>query len=236
MMIIDDHSRLLVGGGLFYNDNAYNFQKVLKQAVAAYGIPLKLYVDNGCSYSNEQLSLICGSIGTVLLHTKVRDGASKAKIERQFRTLKETWLYTLQLDKIHSLYQFNRLFTDYLRSYNTSYHSGIHEIPLERYRRTCMQVRLPKSRAWLSECFMNRVVRRVNRDATVSIDRVYYDVPMQFIASKVEIRFLPDDMASAYILYEGAHYPIRRTDKQENCRTKRKNTPVIDYSRIGGGS
>ena len=78
-MVIDDHSRFLVGGGLFYNDNAYNFQKVLKDAVAAHGIPSKLYVDNGCSYSNEQLSLICGSIGTVLLHTKIRDGASKAE-------------------------------------------------------------------------------------------------------------------------------------------------------------
>ena len=44
-MIIDDHSRFLVGGGLFYNDNAYNFQKVLKDAVAAHGIPAKLYVD-----------------------------------------------------------------------------------------------------------------------------------------------------------------------------------------------
>ena len=42
IMIIDDHSRLLVGGGLFYNDNAYYFQKVLKSAVAAYGIPMKL--------------------------------------------------------------------------------------------------------------------------------------------------------------------------------------------------
>ena len=45
IMIIDDHSRFLVGGGLFYNDNAYNFQKVLKDAVAAHGIPAKLYVD-----------------------------------------------------------------------------------------------------------------------------------------------------------------------------------------------
>ena len=57
IMIIDDHSRLLVGGELFYNDNAYNFQKVLKQAISTYGIPDKLYVDNGCSYSNEQLSM-----------------------------------------------------------------------------------------------------------------------------------------------------------------------------------
>ena len=61
-MIIDDHSRLLVGGELFYNDNAYNFQKVLKDAIATYGIPDKLYVDNGCSYSNEQLSMICVSL------------------------------------------------------------------------------------------------------------------------------------------------------------------------------
>ena len=45
VMIIDNHSRLLVGGELFYNDNATNFQKVLKDAIATYGIPDKLYVD-----------------------------------------------------------------------------------------------------------------------------------------------------------------------------------------------
>lgn len=234
IMVIDDHSRFLVGGGLFYNDNAYNFQKVLKDAVAAYGIPTKLYVDNGCTYSNEQLSLICGSIGTVLLHTKVRDGASKAKIERQFRTLKETWLYALDIDSITSLEQFNGLLRDYMRSYNTSVHSGIGETPLSRYQKTRSSIRMPSSREWLEECFLNRITRKVNKDATVSIDRVSYDVPMQFISSKVEIRFLPDDMSSAFILYEGVHYPIRPTDKNDNCRTKRNNTPSIDYSKIGG--
>lgn len=43
--IIDDHSRLIVGGGLFYSDSAANFQEVLKSAVAAFGIPAKLYTD-----------------------------------------------------------------------------------------------------------------------------------------------------------------------------------------------
>lgn len=235
IMVIDDHSRFLVGGGLFYNDNSYNFQKVLKQAVSAHGIPAKLYVDNGCSYSNEQLSLICGSIGTVLLHTRVRDGASKAKIERQFRTLKETWLYTLDIGAITSLDQFDQLLKDYMRSYNTSPHSGIGCTPLERYQASRASIRMPKSTDWLEECFLNRITRKVNKDATVSIDRVSYDVPMQFISSKVEIRFLPDDMSSAFILCEGEHYPIRPTDKNENCRTKRNN-PAIDYSRIGGGA
>ena len=235
ILIIDDHSRFLVGGGLFYNDSAYNFQKVLKDAVAAHGIPSKLYVDNGSSYSNGQLSLICGSIGTVLLHTKIRDGASKAKIERQFRTLKETWLYTLDLNSLSSLAQFNGLLKDYMRSYNTSLHSGIGTTPLSRYQQTRASIRTPASREWLEECFLNRITRKVNKDSTVSIDKVSYDVPMQFISSKVEIRFLPDDMSSAFILYEGVHYPIRPTDKNENCRTKRNNTPGIDYSKLGGG-
>lgn len=231
IMIIDDHSRLLVGGGMFYNDNAYNFQKVLKDAVATYGLPDKLYVDNGCSYSNEQLSMICISLGIALIHTRIRDGASKAKVERHFRTLKERWLYTLDLEKITSLTQFDAMLKDYMRSYNTTYHTGIRSAPIERYRNTMDYIRHPKSREWLNDCFLNRATRKVRKDSTISIDNVSYDVPMQFISMKVEIRYLPDDMESAFILYEDNKYPIRRTDKNENCRTKRNNGPTINYAK-----
>lgn len=234
IMIIDDHSRLLVGGGLFYNDNAANFQLVFKKAVAAYGIPDKLYVDNGAPYSNEQLSLICVSLGTVLLHTRVRDGASKAKIERHFRTLKERWLYTLDISQITSLASFNEMLTDYMRSYNTTYHTGIDCTPMERFQNSKSQPRIPQSREWLDECFLNRISRKVRKDSTVSIEKVSYDAPMQFISMTVDIRYIPGDMDSAFILYEGQHFPIRRTDKVANCHTKRNNPPVIDYSKIGG--
>jgi transposase InsO family protein len=234
IMIIDDHSRLLVGGELFYNDNAANFQKVLKNAIAAYGIPDKLYVDNGCSYSNEQLSMICVSLGILLLHTKVRDGASKGKVERHFRTLKERWLYTLDIDSITSLAQFNELLREYMRSYNTTFHRGINAIPLDRYEASKDHPRKPQSRQWLDDCFYNRITRKVRKDSTVTIDSVCYDVPMQFISAKVDIRYLPDDMSTAYILCDGKKFPIRRTDRNENCRTKRRNLPAIDYAKAGG--
>jgi len=236
VMIIDDHSRLLVGGELFYNDNAANFQKVLKDAISTYGIPDKLYVDNGGPYCNEQLSLICGSVGTVLLHTRVRDGASKAKVERHFRTLKERWLYTLDIASISSLAEFNSLLKDYMRSYNTTFHTGIARTPFSRYQDTKSHSRTPQSRDWLDECFLNRITRKVNKDSTVSINKVSFDVPMQFISMKVDIRYQPADMDTAFILYEGKHYPLLRTDKNANCHTKRNNVPAIDYSRLGGGS
>ena len=234
IMIIDDHSRLLAGGELFYNDNACNFQKVLKDAIATYGIPDKLYVDNGCSYSNAQLSMLCVSLGILLLHTRVRDGASKGKVERHFRTLKERWLYTLDINKITSLSQFNGMLKDYMRDYNTTFHRGIDTIPLERYQASKDHPRKPESRQWLDDCFYNRITRKVRKDSTISIDRVCYDVPMQFISAKVEVRYLPDDMTSAYILFDGEKFPIRQTSRNDNCHTRRNNPPAIDYSKAGG--
>jgi len=43
--IIDDASRLITHIQIFLNDNAINVQKVLRRAIAKYGVPKKLYVD-----------------------------------------------------------------------------------------------------------------------------------------------------------------------------------------------
>lgn len=231
--IVDDHSRLIVGARFFYNDNAYNFQLVLKDTIARYGLCNKLYLDNGSTYSNEQLSLICGSLGIVKIHTPVRDGASKAKVERSFRTVKDSWLNAFDPSNVSSLEELNRLLADYVRKRNITVNRTIGVTPMERYQRGIDHIRLPKSKEWLDECFMNRITRKVNLDATVSIDSISYDVPMQFIRSKVEIRFLPDRMHDAYIFFEGKHYPLRPTNRVENGRTKRNNTHAIDYSKMG---
>jgi len=230
IMIIDDHSRMIVGGEIFYNDNSYNFQRVLKRAVEAYGIPDKLYLDNGSPYSNEQLTLICDSISTLCLHTPVRDGASKGKVERNFRTLKDRWLYAIDNHQIQSLAEFNKMLREYIFTHNTTIHSATGQTPMDRFIDTKDHIRRPKSQEWLDECFHNRITRKVNNDSTVSLRGTYYDVPPQFIKMHVDIRFLPDSMDDAYILYEGEHYPIIATDKVANARTKRNNDfPTITY-------
>lgn len=229
IMLLDDKTRMIVGGRFFYHDNAYNFQKVLKDAVATYGIPTKTYVDSGSPYKNEQLSLICGSLGTVLLHTPVRDGASKGKIERNFRTLRSRFLNTVDASSICSIEELNSMLFEYIRKHNTTVHSATGQTPADRYLADISRIRMPASREWLNECFMNRIMRRVRNDATVVIDNAYYDVPMQFIRSRVEIRYLPDDMEHGYIYDQGVHHPIRRTNKVENSKTRRNNAYAIRY-------
>jgi hypothetical protein len=232
--IIDDHSRMIVGARFFYNDNAYNFQKVLKDTVARYGVCKKLYLDNGSTYSNEQLSLICGSLGIVKIHTPIRDGAAKAKVERSFRTIKDTWLNGFDPKSVSSLEELNNLLADYVRIRNTTVNRTISETPMARYMRGLSNIRAVQSKEWLDECFMNRLTRKVALDSTISIDKVSYDVPMQFIRSTVQVRFLPNHMQEAFILYEHEKFPIRRTNRVENGKTKRDNKHAIDYSNVGG--
>jgi hypothetical protein len=91
--LIDDASRLIPHGEIYAADNAINFQDCLKKAISKYGVPKKLFVDHGSPYKNQQLSLICASLGIVLIHSRVRQPQGKGKIDRMFRTIQQGWVY-----------------------------------------------------------------------------------------------------------------------------------------------
>lgn len=235
LLILDDHSRLIVAAGIFFNDNAVNFQSLLKNAVATYGVPNKIYTDSGSPYINHQTEFICDSIGSLLLHAPVRDGAAKGKVERVFRTIKEGWLHGLDRSTVNSIEEFNASLADYVRAYNLTRHSSLGETPMDRFLKTRDRVKAPQSDEWLDECFLHRNRRRVRNDSTIRIDKLQYDAPMQFIGQTVDLRFMPGKPDSVFILYEKKRYPLRLTNKVENSRTKR-STFRIDYAQTGGGS
>ena len=235
IMILDDHSRMVVGGEIFFNDNSLNYQKTLKDAVIAYGIPDVLYMDNGGPYSNGQLSFILGNLGIIEKHAKVRDGASKGKVERNFRTLRSRWVSTLDFSAIHSLEELNALLADYITAHNKTFHTGINERPIDRYMRTKSYIRIARSREWLENCFCHRVTRRVRSDNVIKINNTEYDVPAHFAGMNVEVRYNPDDMDGAYILYDGSRFPVKRTDRARNSSASRGSDDLtLTYNAIGG--
>jgi putative transposase len=161
----------------------------------------------------------------------VRDGAAKGKVERNFRTLKDRWLNGFDISSITSLKEFNDELFSYINKHNTTVHSSTGISPIDSYKEDIQRIKTAKTYEWLENCFMNRITRKVNNDATISIDKVYFDVPMQFIKQKVEIRYLPDNMENAYIFFENQKYPIKKTNKVENSKTKRKNSLAISYQK-----
>lgn len=183
-----------------------------------YGIPNKLYLDNVSPYKNEQLSLICGSLGIVELHTLIKDGASKDKVERNFRTLKSRWLNTLDIKSISSLVELNDELFSYINKHNITIHSSTNEKPIDRYNRDLAHIKIANDSEWLDNCFMNRINRRVNNDATISIVRISYDVPMQFIGQKIEVRYLPCWTENGF-KKDGALHAFLCTDTELSTQT-----------------
>ena len=226
--IIDDASRMIVSAKFYYNDNAVNFQHVFKNAVKTYGIPKKLFVDNGRSYKNEQLNLICANLGLVLIHARPYSGQSKAKIERWFHTMKATWMRGLDWNEIKSIEELNLKLKDFINFYNHKEHSSLRNksdepiSPNERWFQNADKIK-KKDNQEIDAYFLHTVYPRIKQDAIAYVKGQQFEVDMKYIGKKITIKFNPEDLSKAWI-YEDNHCleEIKLVNKIENSKIKRK--------------
>ena len=228
--IIDDHSRLIVGHAFSAAETVASLTVVLKESFEAYGLPKRLYVDNGPSFSSDLLAKACAQAGISLIHSKPYDSPSRGKIERFFRTVRDRFLATV--DGELSIDELNDAFAVWLREdYNHKHHKGIDGRPIDRYQASAGKAPIRRlTRAELNEIFLMRHERIVNNDATISFKGNIYEVPAAYIRQKIEIRH-PVDEPEALCLYDGGARVgrLKLVDPRENARTFR---PTRDDSPI----
>ena len=84
--ILDDASRLIPHAQFYADQGLETLLDCLRQAIAARGLPIRLYVDNGKIYRSRQLERIGASVGILIVHTPPYQPEGRGKIERFFRT------------------------------------------------------------------------------------------------------------------------------------------------------
>lgn len=226
--IIDDASRLMLSAKFYFNDNAINFQGVLKNAIKTYGVPKRLFVDNGSTYKNEQLSLICANVGTTLIHARPYSGASKGKIERWFHTMKETWMRGLKWDEIKSIDDLNELLKDFVNDYNTKQHSSLKDFsgnsisPNTRWFKDADKIKKIDNNL-IDSFFLHTAYPRIRSDAIAYIKNHEFEVNMKYIGKKITVKYNPEDFSRAWI-YDNNKYieEIKLVNKIDNSKIKRK--------------
>jgi putative transposase len=220
--IIDDHSRMVVGHAFSASETISALTLVLKEAFLAYGIPKRLYVDNGPSFSSDLLTKSAALAGISLIHSKPYDSPSRGKVERLFRTIRERFLPGVQ--EGITLEELNQAFWLWLQDdYHHKLHTGIGERPIDRYNASLARVDVRRlSKAELDEIFLIRHERVVNNDATISFKGDLYEVPLAYIRQKIELRHPVDDPGELYLYDNDIRVGrIRLLDKKENARTFR---------------
>jgi len=214
--LIDDHFRMVVGHAFSASETISSLTLVLKQAFWAYGIPKRLNVDNGPSFSSELLAKSCALAGISLIHSKPYDSPSRGKVERFFRTVRERFLPGLQPGV--TLQELDQIFWIWLQEdYHHKLHNGIDAKPIERYNASLAKIELRRlSKSELDEIFLIRHERCVNNDATISFKGALYEVPAAYIRQKIELRHPVDDPQELFLYDSGVGWV------KSNCWTKKK--------------
>ncbi len=229
MALIDDASRFITGADVFFQDTFVNLMSVMKSAVAKYGTPKVFNFDNGSAYRNRQMELLAARIGSVIHYCRPYTPIQKAKIERWFRTLKDHWCASLDMNDFHTLDELRGSLQTYVHLYNQSAHSSLNgKSPQERFFSEPELIRrLPDDK--ISASFLLEIERRVSPDSVIVIDHVEYEVDYRFAKQRITLRYTPDLEEIFVVERDGSLSPIRLLNKQENASVKR------DKVRLTGG-
>lgn len=205
--IIDDHSRLLCHGEFYFRQSLINYLDCLKQALLKRGIPERLYCDNGQVFLASQVKRIMAELGTSVIHTRVRDASAKGKIERFFRTVRDSFLNPLlELDPPKKLEQLNQLFGAWSEAkYNQKVHSAIKMSPIQRWMQTSYKVKLLSIESE-NRIFYFETTRRIKKDGTFSFNSVLYETNWTLSGKKATIKYDPFMPERLFVEHNGIQY------------------------------
>ncbi len=189
--LLDDATRIVPFAAFAFSETVAAFLPVLEQAIRRRGIPERLYVDNGSAFRSHQLALVCAKLGITLIHARPYKPQGKGKIERWFRTVRMQLLPRLRDANLQSLAALNqRLWAFVEGEYHQTPHQGLaDETPFDRWAMSSHDVRLAGPE--LADLFLFEHKRRVQKDRTVSLLGVVYEVDASLVGQTVTLRYHP---------------------------------------------
>jgi transposase InsO family protein len=224
---IDDATRVIPHAAFALSENTATFLPVLQQAILKRGVPQRLYVDNGANYRSQHLALVCAKLSIALIHARPYRPQGKGKIERWFKTVRAQLLPRLSPEDTASLTALNRRLAAWIEGeYHHTPHRGLGGLtPLEQWAQTAEGVRFPEPGLDLPELFLFEAKRKVQKDRTVSLNGVVYEVDAALVGETVTLRFDPSapPQRPLQVCHQGQVCGLARVvETYANCFVKRE--------------
>ncbi len=211
--ILDDASRFVVSGRFAVSESAETLLFDLKEAVGCFGIPQRLYSDNGSAYCSHHLKQVAARLGMMLPHTPPYRPQGRGKIERFFRNVRESFLAA---NESRTLTDLNVAFLQWLGNYHLSVHSGIQQAPIDKRLSIPNLCRNLPPHVQIDPLFVLTRRCRFGKDGTVRIDGAVFELPEVAPGTqRAEVHYFPWDLSQVW--YDHDHKPGRLLDKQANA-------------------
>lgn len=198
MGFIDDHSRLVTHGEWYFRESLPCLFDCLKKAVIKYGVPARLYWDNGPIYRSKQVALVAARLGATITFSTPYAPEGKGKIERFWLTVAQSFMKEAAHAGIESLAELNQHFWAWLEGYHRRVHGSTGQAPLARWEAGADTIRRPHP-ADLAEAFLWEEPRRVKKTGTLSLAGNEYRVSDALVGHTVAVRYDPLDLTNVRV-------------------------------------
>jgi len=213
LTLLDDYSRRIVAGRWAWHADTALLEDLLAEALSRWGVPQRLYTDNGSLYTSDRLAQICARLGIRLVHTPPYTPAGKGKQERLWGHIQASFLPELRIRPPESLGELNRLFQAWVEEhYHRRVHSTTGETPLARWGTG--GVHRPVTVAALRDAFRLEVTRYVDKTGQVSWQGQRWIVPEGLLQTRVTLRWDPHHPDTVEVWHHGQRYGVAVREDQ----------------------
>lgn len=206
---VDDATRLVLHGQFYPVLDQVIVEDSFRQAILKYGVPEKVYFDNGSQYRTKWMIRACAKMGIRLIYAKPYSPEATGKVER-FNRVVDSFLSEAALEKPPTLDRLNELFQVWLTEcYQHKSHSALNDnvSPETAYRsdKKALKFLAPEI---IANSFLHAEERKVDKSGCISFASQKYEVGLTFMGCKVTVVYNPANTTELTIEYEG-HKPFK---------------------------
>ncbi|HTP29258.1 MAG TPA: DDE-type integrase/transposase/recombinase [Anaeromyxobacteraceae bacterium] len=218
--LLDDASRFVLAIEARHTEVEEDMLALLVKALRKYSPPEVLYLDNGGTYIGDVLRTACPRLGIALVHAKPGDPSARGKMERFWRTFRESCLDHLPpMSSLHDVEVRLLAFLD--RHYHVAPHASLMGRSPSAVFAEAKRPADTLDEAKLRDALTVRERRRVRRDTTVSVLGKDWELDQGFLAGRVVSLAYSLLDGVPWVEHEGHRLELHQVDPVANARRKR---------------
>jgi transposase InsO family protein len=215
---VDDYSRKILFAKYYWDEKLPRLEDCLRQAILRWGVPEKIYLDNGGAYISNQFTCIVSAIGIRKTHHPPYQAWCKGKIEAVMKRIKR-FQSEAELSGFKTIEELNETLAAWIEvEYNNKVHSSTGETPNKRFHNSL--VKYPLKRITnidsFNANFLWREYRVVNKYGYISLFGNSYKIYNIGIGEKIEARFNPFELSEIYIYHNSKYIDTVKAYKITN--------------------
>ena len=219
---VDDFSRKILSARYFWDEQLPRMEHTFRTMVLRWGIPKKVYLDNGSVYSSGQFAFILSELKTKKIHHPPYQSWCKGKVEAVMKTLKNEFQAEAQQAGFQTLEELNSALWAWIDvEYNRRNHSATGQPPADRFTSGLpADHRRVEDLQWFEALFLLRERRTVSKYGLIKLLGNQYRTQAPS-ATVLAIRYDPFDLSRVWRFENGRSVETLLPHKIVNAKAQR---------------